>query len=117
MALKKLSFTKDWTDPEDFPPVAANATQARANIQLLHDETKAYLNETVTPAVDKAAADAAKAQEDAAKALAKTGGLVTVGTTAPEDKTGLWIDTGNNAQIKYYDSTAKAWVTCSAVWK
>lgn len=54
MGIKSLEFTKDWTNPEDFPTTASNETQARANIQLLHNEIKEYLNKTVKPVLDAA---------------------------------------------------------------
>lgn len=49
MAIQELHFTKDWNNAEDFPVVAKNAAQARANIQALHDETKDYINNELLP--------------------------------------------------------------------
>lgn len=54
MGLPKLQFSKDWTNPQDFPAVASDETQARQNIQLLHNETKEYINGQVLPVVDAA---------------------------------------------------------------
>lgn len=44
-----LRFTKDWNEVDDFPVVAEDAVQARANIQYLHDETKDYINSRLVP--------------------------------------------------------------------
>lgn len=117
MAIPVFSFTKNWNDPEDFPPVVSNATQARANIQLLHDETKAFINDTLAPAIQAAATKAEEAVEAAEAAATVAGGTVTVGTTAPSKTNGLWVDTGNGGIIKYYDVGKRAWTACSAVWK
>lgn len=54
MAISELKFSKDWNNGEDFPAVANDAAQARANIQYLHDETKNYINEELVPAVQAA---------------------------------------------------------------
>lgn len=115
--IDKLSFTKDWTNPEDFPTVASDAVQARANIQRLHDETRDYLNTVMNPVVQEAMAMAQSASDKADDALAAAGGTVTVGPTAPTATTGLWVDTGDSCIIKYYDSAARAWKPCAAVWK
>ena len=45
--LETLTFTKDWTDPEAFPSVEPSETQARADLQILHDESKAKINEVI----------------------------------------------------------------------
>lgn len=52
MALDKLSFTKDWTNSNDFPTMETDEAAVRRDMQLLHDETKSYINEKVAPAVD-----------------------------------------------------------------
>ena len=54
MAIQELHFTKDWNNAEDFPVVAKDAAQARANIQALHDETKNYINDELVPALQDA---------------------------------------------------------------
>lgn len=119
MATPRLVFSKDWNNPEDFPPVAANAAQARQNIQLLHDETKTYINGSLLPAVESAVSEAAEALKQVQAVLggASTGGLITVGAVAPDKTNGLWVDTANGGIIKYYDTTTSAWVACAAVWK
>lgn len=48
MAVETLTFTKDWTDPADFPAVEPSEMQARADLQELHNQTKAKLNELIT---------------------------------------------------------------------
>lgn len=44
MAVEKLEFTKDWTNPEDFPTVEISETKVREDMQFLFNEIKAYLN-------------------------------------------------------------------------
>ena len=39
-----LTFSKDWTNAEDFPTYEANEEQVRADMQLLHNETRDYIN-------------------------------------------------------------------------
>ena len=53
MALKQLSFSKNWTDPADFPTVEPDETVIRQDMQQLHDETKNYLNGTLIPAIGR----------------------------------------------------------------
>lgn len=45
--MDKLTFTKDWTNVLDFPTYEGDETQVRADVQLLHDETKAAFNSLV----------------------------------------------------------------------
>lgn len=52
MALTKLSFSKSWTNPADFPTVETDETVIRQDMQQLHDETKDYLNGTLLPAIE-----------------------------------------------------------------
>lgn len=108
MAVTNLNFTKDWNNAEDFPPVVSNSTQARYNIQLLHDETKNYINSVLVPALE--------ALDATVKTLGKkVGGAVTVASTAPADTSGLWVDTANGNVIKFFNGSE--WTTCAAVWK
>ena len=68
MAFDKLQFTKNWNNPDDFPTVELSEEKVRADMQLLHDEVKNYLNDTLIPAVvedgeteeHRAAAEAAR---------------------------------------------------------
>lgn len=48
MSLNRLNFTKDWNDPSDFPTVEMNEEKVRADQQLLHDETKNFINALIT---------------------------------------------------------------------
>jgi hypothetical protein len=45
-----------------------------------------------------------------------TNGTVCIGKDKPTSNNDLWIDTGNNGIIKYYDSSTYSWVTVPAVW-
>ena len=47
MSISNLTFTKDWTNPADFPTVETSEVQVRQDLQLLHDETKEKLNEII----------------------------------------------------------------------
>jgi hypothetical protein len=47
MAFEPLKFTKNWENPRDFPTYETDEQQVRADLQLLHDETKAALNRLV----------------------------------------------------------------------
>ena len=53
MSIKKLTFTKDWTDPDDFPAFEENEGKVRADMQLLHDEAKTHINDVLKPAIDE----------------------------------------------------------------
>lgn len=39
-----LTFSKNWTNAEDFPTYEASEEQVRADMQLLHNETRDYIN-------------------------------------------------------------------------
>ena len=45
--MNKLTFTKDWTNPSDFPSYEADEGRVRADLQQLHNETKAALNSLI----------------------------------------------------------------------
>lgn len=47
-----LRFTKDWTNPADFPAHEASEDRVRADMQLLHNEVKTFINEQVVPRVN-----------------------------------------------------------------
>lgn len=49
MPYPTMSFTKDWTNPEDFPTYEEDEQQVREDMQLLFDELKQYLNDTLAP--------------------------------------------------------------------
>lgn len=65
MAFDKLQFTKNWNNPDDFPTVELSEEKVRADMQLLHDEVKNYLNDTLIPAViAEGATEAAREQAE-----------------------------------------------------
>lgn len=92
MALEKLEFTKDWNNPEDFPTYEPSESKVRADMQLLYDEIRDYLNKKVAPAIDAAAKQAADAMVN-----------VTLGGMSP-----AIYDTQNKRTdiFKYIDSVA-----------
>lgn len=47
-----LEYSKDWTDSIDFPTTEYSESRVRADIQLLFDEIKAYINNTVVTALN-----------------------------------------------------------------
>lgn len=61
--LPKLEFTRDWNNPEDFPPVETSEEKVRADMQSLHDEAKQYLNEKLVPALSEGLGNAATKEE------------------------------------------------------
>jgi hypothetical protein len=42
--LEEFAYTKDWTNPADFPTYEGSEEQVRLDLQLQPDEIKAYLN-------------------------------------------------------------------------
>lgn len=52
MSLDRLKYTKDWTNPADFPTVETSEDRVRADMQLLYDEIKSFLNEDLIPALE-----------------------------------------------------------------
>ena len=40
MAIEQLKFTKDWTNPADFPTVETDEVQVRQDLQQLHSEVR-----------------------------------------------------------------------------
>lgn len=47
MSLSKLTYTKDWRNPDDFPTYSSDETQIRADMQLLFDEACSALNKLI----------------------------------------------------------------------
>lgn len=47
MGFTPLEFTKSWENPADFPTYEPDEAQVRADLQLLHDETRESLNRLV----------------------------------------------------------------------
>jgi len=56
MAFEPLEFTKNWENPADFPTYEPDETQVRADLQWLHNETRAGLNRLVAALNDPGAA-------------------------------------------------------------
>ena len=56
MAFLPLNFTKNWENPKDFPTYEPNEAQVRADLQLLHNETRNWLNRLVEQLNDPTAA-------------------------------------------------------------
>lgn len=49
MALSELSFSKEWTNSTDFPTYEPDEAQVRADMQLLFDEIRDYINQQLRP--------------------------------------------------------------------
>ena len=47
MAFEPLKFTKSWENPQDFPTYEPDETQVRADLQLLHEETRLGVNRLI----------------------------------------------------------------------
>ena len=73
MALKKLSYEKNWTRAEDFPAYEENERQVRADLQYHPDAIRDYLNDTLLPALeDRTAAGQLGAVHNGAAASVQT---------------------------------------------
>lgn len=48
MSVTAFSFTRDWTNPTDFPTVETSEAQVRFDFQDLHNQTKNKINELIT---------------------------------------------------------------------
>jgi len=56
MAFERLEFTKSWENPADFPTYEQSEAQVRADLQLLHEETRQGVNRLVDALNDSSAA-------------------------------------------------------------
>lgn len=56
MSFEPFAFTKSWTDPADFPTYEPDEGRVRADLQLLHDETRDALNRLIAGLNDPGAA-------------------------------------------------------------
>lgn len=63
MAFTKLTYTKNWENPDDFPTVETDERVVRRDQQLLYDEIKAHLNEVLTAEIVEALAAKATNQD------------------------------------------------------
>lgn len=61
--LPTLEFTKNWENDNDFHTIETEEKQVRADMQLLHDEAKNYLNDKLTPAIEAELATKATKEE------------------------------------------------------
>ena len=52
MSISKIELTKSWRNAVDFPTYESSETQVREDLQCLFDEITAYINNTLTEAVD-----------------------------------------------------------------
>lgn len=52
MSISKIELTKSWRNASDFPTYESSETQVREDLQCLFDEIAAYINNTLTEAVD-----------------------------------------------------------------
>lgn len=66
MAVEPLVFTKDWNSSSDFPALEPSEIQARADLQLLHDEAKTKINELIEDHNDNIPRALTNAEIDAA---------------------------------------------------
>ena len=48
-----MQFSREWTDPEDFPTYEGSEEQVRADMQSLHTEMQTYVNQTVVPKINE----------------------------------------------------------------
>lgn len=49
MSIEQFEFTKNWNNPEDFSTYENEEARVRADLQLLHDESKDFINEVLIP--------------------------------------------------------------------
>lgn len=49
---EKLQFTKNWNNSSDFPTYEENEAQVRADMQVLHDEVKNFINDKLIPGIE-----------------------------------------------------------------
>ena len=97
-----LRFTKDWTDPSDFPTTEPDEAQARADMQFLFNEIRNYINEKLLPAMPS---DVTQAD------LNMRGFRVTeVGTPTAE------ADAANKAYVDEKVTSARSTATITTSW-
>lgn len=88
--LTELRFTKDWTNPGDFPTHESSEAQVRADMQYLFNEIRDWLNQKLLPVVGDAAERAALVE--AGSTLAE---LITSGVIKSQDGESLVLDLDN----------------------
>ena len=109
MSYTKLTFTKDWNNPEDFPTIETSEAQVRADIQLLYDECKDAINGLSTD-MDNAGAtwDSAAGKLDDITSVVTT--LGNTDTTIPTSKAvrDALMSAGGGNVIAVYNTTTYA---------
>lgn len=55
MSVNEFEFSKNWNDAADFPTHEPDERQVRADIQLLYDEIKSYINDQIVVALNNIA--------------------------------------------------------------
>lgn len=91
-----FSFSKEWTDADDFPTKEYSEPQVRADIQQLFDELKDYINNVVVAGIN-----------DNASSIAALGGGGQVDTDSLADDcvTAEKIKDGEITELKYADDS------------
>lgn len=91
-----FSFSKEWTDADDFPTKEYSEPQVRADIQQLFDELKDYINNVVVAGIN-----------DNASSIAALGGGGQVDTNSLADDcvTAEKIKDGEITELKYADDS------------
>lgn len=94
--LAELQFTKDWTNPSDFPTYEPNETQVRADQQFLFNEIKAFINGKLVPAIKSAAQTGGGGGSVTGEVVADVyinadGHLIVKMADGTEDDLGTWI--------------------------
>ena len=115
MAYPELAFTKDWTDPQDFPTYEPDEEQVRADMQYLFNEIQSYLNQKLVSGLNGTSGAAntltssGQSVQDALDALNEAVSLVAGGTIPEEGESAQWdLDMGGHAIHNVADPTADA---------
>lgn len=69
MDIQRLQYTKNWNSSTDFPTLETSETQVRADQQLLYDEIKEYLNNTLCPAIEDQQEDTGQRMDELGKGI------------------------------------------------
>lgn len=77
MELKRLTFTKSWEDPADYPTYEASEPQVRADLQSLYTEIQSYINTVLVPALESVGTESQGSIVIPNDVLRKSGGAMT----------------------------------------
>ena len=110
-------------DLETSVPTKAPKNHANADVSIYGGATGSLYGhvkltdsfEDVDDGADKSIAASAKALAEAYNVLKVRGGTQ-IGSEPPENTNLLWIDTGDDAVLKYFDPDTQTWTTTTAVW-